>query len=241
MDRRLTHVFFDVTHTLLDVRGSVGEIYATHARAHGLPAPAEQVEAHFQAAIADLPQSLAPGLSAGEIRAREVAWWRELARRALAPFGPFPRFDAFFADVFEAFRGREAWVLRPDTASMLATLRAQGRRLGIISDMDSRIFDVLADFGLDATFDVVCLSFRCGFRKPDARLFAAALQEAGARAECSVHVGDSLRSDVQGALDAGLHAVHLDAKRSGGTPARAHVVHDLIQLPALLDRLDAEV
>ncbi len=239
MDRRLTHIFFDVTHTLLDVRGSVGEIYAAHARAHGLLAPAEQIEAQFQAAIASVPQPLAPGLNEDEIHARELAWWRELALRSLAPFGPFPRFDAFFAEVFEAFRGREVWVLRPDTATMLAELRAQGRRLGIISDMDSRLFDVLRAFGLDATFDVVCLSFRCGYRKPDRRLFAAALHQAGAPAECAAHVGDSLGSDVQGALDAGLHAVHLDATRTGGTPPRAHVVHTLTQLPALLDRLDA--
>ena len=237
MDRRLTHVFFDVTHTLLDVRGSVGEIYARCAARHGLQVEPGSVERSFQEAIAGIPQPVAPGLAEAEIQARERGWWHEVARRSLAPFGPFPDFEAFFAEVFEAFRHRDAWVLLPGVAEALRLFRTRGLRLGIISDIDSRLFDVLAAFGLEATFDVVCLSFRCGYQKPDVRLFHAALGLASVPAAQAAHVGDSLRSDVQGALGAGMHAIHLDTTRDGGAPSGAHVVHRWSDLPALLERL----
>lgn len=237
MERRLTHVFFDVTHTLLDVRGSVGEIYARCAARHGLQVEAAAVERCFQEAIAGIPQPVAPGLAETEIQARERAWWHEVARRSLAPFGPFPAFEAFFAEVFEAFRHRDAWDLLPGAAEALQILRARGLRLGIISDIDSRLFDVLAGFGLQATFDFVCLSFRCGYQKPDVRLFHAALGLAGVPAAQAAHMGDSVRSDVQGALGAGMHAIHLDTTRNGGAPPGTHVVHRWSDLPALLERL----
>lgn len=240
MEPPVRHVFFDATNTLLGVRGSVGEIYARAAAEHGLEAPAGAIEEHFQAAIQEIPQPLGSGLSDAEILRRERAWWRELAAAAMAPFGPFPRFEDFFDTVFELFRTPVAWELLPSTTETLSALRSQGRRLGIISDMDSRLLDVLAAFDLAPAFDVVCLSFHAGYRKPDRRLFEAAMSQCGGAPTRAAHVGDSVRSDIQGALAAGMHAIHLDTAHAGGTPPAAHVVHDLADLPALLDRLDSK-
>lgn len=49
-----------------------------------------------------------------------------------------------------------------------------------------------------------------GVAKPDPGIFALALERAGEGATTAVHVGDSLRADVRGALGAGLAAVHYD-------------------------------
>jgi len=49
-----------------------------------------------------------------------------------------------------------------------------------------------------------------GFRKPDKRIFNALLIEAGIPAYELMHVGDSLDSDVRGALDIGATAVYLN-------------------------------
>jgi beta-phosphoglucomutase-like phosphatase (HAD superfamily) len=62
-----------------------------------------------------------------------------------------------------------------------------------------------------------------GAEKPDPRIFAAALQAAGSRAERAVHVGDSVWFDVEGALAAGLWAVHFDPQRLCRVGAHEHV------------------
>lgn len=239
MALRVEHVFFDLTDTLLRVRGSVGEIYSRAAARYGLDAPSPAIDRSFGRAIAAIPQPVAPDLPEPEIRRREFDWWRAVARRALEPFGDFPRFEAFFAEVFELFRTQEAWEPVPGVPEVLRTLREGGRGLGIISDMDSRLFDVLADFGMADLFDPVCLSFRAGYKKPERRLFEAALQQAGVSAHAAAHVGDNLTTDVGGALDAGLIAVHFDAHQRGGAPPAAHVVGSLRELTALFDRLEA--
>ncbi|MFQ5601563.1 MAG: HAD-IA family hydrolase [Candidatus Krumholzibacteriia bacterium] len=238
MTRRLQHVFFDATDTLVRVRGCVGDIYARLAALHGLEAPSDEIEQSFQAALPAVPQDVAPGLAEDQIRTRERDWWRQVAWRAMERFGPFPGFEGFFDEVFETFRKRDAWEFVPEAPETLETLLAQGRRLGIISGMDSRLYDVLAAFGIDHYFDVVCLSFRTGYSKPDTRLFEDALLRAGATAGRSVHVGDSLTGDVQGALDAGLTALYLDPEGHPGAPPAAHAIRKLSEIPPLLERLD---
>jgi putative hydrolase of the HAD superfamily len=235
------HVFLDWTDTLLRIRGSVGRIYADLAARYDLTVAAEEIDDGFSQIVKSVPQRIEPGLPDAEIETREREWWYEIARRALAPYGAFPRFDDFFDDVFEAFRRREAWELLPHARETLEALRAQGRRLGIVSDMDSRLFDVLAVFDLEDFFEVVCLSFRVGHQKPDRRLFLDAVQRAGAVPARTAHAGDSLTSDVEGALDAGLIAIHLDENHEDNTPPQAHVIHSLADLPALLAQLDASL
>ncbi|UCE01884.1 MAG: HAD-IA family hydrolase [Candidatus Latescibacterota bacterium] len=233
------HVFLDWTNTLVRVRGSVGQIYADLARRFGLRADAQEIDDGFAAIVKAVPQRVAPGLPDAEIDVREREWWRAVASRALAPYGDFERFDEFFDEVYELFRRPEAWELLPHARQAVDALHAQGRRLGIVSDMDSRLFDLLRALELDDCFEVVSLSFRVGFQKPDPRLFADALERAGADAAQSAHVGDSLTSDVSGALEAGLAAIHFDESRAGGAPPGVHVIHSLAQLPTLLTALDA--
>jgi 2-haloacid dehalogenase/putative hydrolase of the HAD superfamily len=56
------------------------------------------------------------------------------------------------------------------------------------------------------------------FYKPDPRIFATAFKLTGWRPERVIHVGDSLHSDVGGALAAGLRS---------GWVNRAHRIHDI--------------
>jgi putative hydrolase of the HAD superfamily len=62
-----------------------------------------------------------------------------------------------------------------------------------------------------------------GAEKPDPRIFAAALQAAGSPAERAVHVGDSVWFDVEGAVAAGVRAVHFDPQRLCQDRAHEHV------------------
>jgi len=238
MSRRLTHIFFDFTNTLVRVRGSVGEVYARVARRHGLDVTATELDAHFDAAIDMTPQPVDPDLAPAEITARERLWWRELAARTLEPYGDFPGFDAFFDEVFDLFRHADAWELLPGVRESLDTLRRQGRRLGVISDMDARLYDVFDALELRDSFEFICLSFRTGYAKPDRRLYEAAIRRAGTAAAHCVHVGDSITKDVEGALAAGLLPIHL-ADHGVHTPSGAHRVGALCEIPNLLLRLEA--
>jgi putative hydrolase of the HAD superfamily len=69
---------------------------------------------------------------------------------------------------------------------------------------------------------IVLDSHVLGFGKPDLRIYQMALDAMGASPSETIHVGDSLHSDVAGALNAGIAAVHIDPLGSCGEPGHAH-------------------
>jgi putative hydrolase of the HAD superfamily len=75
-----------------------------------------------------------------------------------------------------------------------------------------------------------------GWRKPSPHIFQAALAALQADPETTVHVGDRLREDVDGAHAAGMRAIRLREHHDDPDPdQRADAVLDrLAGLPALL-------
>ena len=227
-------VFFDAVDTLFRVRGSVGGFYAAAARRHGVEADAGAIDAGFRHAMRGAPPLCFPGAAPSDIERLEQEWWHAVVRQSFAALGSFVAFDVFFAEVFEAFRTTAPWELYAGAQETAARLRAAGLRLAVVSDMDSRLPDILAAFGLSEMFEAVVLASRTGVRKHDGALFTRALEVTGARCGAVVHVGDSLRTDVAGAQMAGITPIFFDPERRGGTPPGIVAVRSLAELPRVL-------
>jgi putative hydrolase of the HAD superfamily len=107
----------------------------------------------------------------------------------------------------------------PDARPAILDARRRGLRVVAASNWDISLGDVLERIGLAPLLDGVISSAGVGARKPDGRLFGAALELAEASAAEAVHVGDSPIEDVRGALAAGLRAVlirrHESSERAG--------------------------
>ena len=67
--------------------------------------------------------------------------------------------------------------------------------------------EILRDHGILHYFDVLTFSDEVKLVKPNPRLFTACLNELNVRPENAVHVGDSYKSDVIGAIDAGMRTI----------------------------------
>jgi putative hydrolase of the HAD superfamily len=101
-------------------------------------------------------------------------------------------------------------VVHADTPEVLATLRARGFRLGVVSNADGRVPAALAAQGLAEHFSVIIDSHLVGVEKPDPRIFRLALDGCGAGPEETLFVGDIYEIDIVGARSAGLDALLLD-------------------------------
>ncbi len=102
----------------------------------------------------------------------------------------------------------------PDAKPALRELRGIGLRLVCVSNWDVSLPSVLDRCGLAGELDAVITSAATGARKPDARIFAAALAAVGCDPAEALHVGDSVTEDVAGARSAGIRALLID--RAGG-------------------------
>lgn len=149
----------------------------------------------------------------------------------------FERFDEFFDHVFRVFEDHRSWRLFPETASTLARLKARDLELGIISNFDSRLFAVMRGLGIADAFDTVTISSLAQAAKPAPQIFHIALEKHAVDPEEALHIGDSLRDDVEGAKKAGFHAVLLDRERKQ-QQADVQTITSLEELLPLLERLE---
>lgn len=97
-----------------------------------------------------------------------------------------------------------------DVPPALEQLTSQGLTLGIVSNFTANLESLMRDYGLAKYFSVWAVSAVLGAEKPDRVLFDHAVREARCEACDSVHVGDGLNADVQGARGAGWNAFLLD-------------------------------
>lgn len=239
-------VFFDAAGTLFSVKRPVAEIYLELATRYGFRPKADALQAlkaAFQRAMQDAPPPVFLVEDSAEIKRCERLWWFDVVHNVFYRVGMFERFDDFFEDVFRRFDGPELWTLYPETLDVLDDLRSRGLELGIVSNFDSRLFNVLRGLDLARRFDTVTISSVARAAKPAPAIFQLALEKHALDPEEVIHVGDSLRDDVEGAQKAGLVGVWLD--RSGKKEREpvwatraARTIATLAELSSLLDRIE---
>lgn len=98
----------------------------------------------------------------------------------------------------------------PGLPEALDRLAAAGTRLGVVSNSEGKIAELLEAVGLASRFEVIVDSGVEGVSKPDPEIFRRALERLGARPADGVYVGDIPDVDVAGARAAGLEAVLCD-------------------------------
>ena len=115
------------------------------------------------------------------------------------------------ADFRERF-GR-AVLLFPGVPELLTELRAQGYRLGIITNGSTQVQRAkIETTRLKPLVDVVVISEQEGIKKPAPEIFAHALSRLGVTAAEAIFVGDNLELDIRGGRGAGLRTIWLCAK-----------------------------
>lgn len=236
MSEQVRVVFFDAAETLFHVDGSVAEIYLRHAVRFGFhptPDSLASITQAFARAFRDAPPPVFAATEPAHIKQSERLWWFDIVHTVFYRVGMFEGFDDFFEHIFAVFEDPASWKLFPETLSTLTVLREQGIELGVISNFDSRLFPVMRGLGLTPWFDTVTISSLAHAAKPSPKIFHIAVDKHAVDPAEALHVGDSLRDDVEGATKAGLRAVLLDRKgrhTGAGVPA----IRSLEELSALL-------
>jgi putative hydrolase of the HAD superfamily len=232
MSQPIRVVFFDAAETLFHVNGSVAEIYLRHAVQFGYPARPDStalITEAFRRAFHDAPLPVFVATDSTQIKQSERLWWFDVVHNVFYRVGMFERFDEFFEHVFEVFADPVSWKLFPEVLPTLRELRSRGLELGIVSNFDSRLFNVLRGLGIADLFDTVTISSLAHAAKPSSKIFELALEQHAVEPGEAMHVGDSVRDDVEGATKAGLSAVLL-ARQGKPAPPGIPAIRTLDEL-----------
>jgi putative hydrolase of the HAD superfamily len=231
----LRALFFDAAGTLIHPARPVGELYAMVAERHGVRCEPSDLDRRFRRAFRAAPPLAFPEVRPDELRSREKAWWRAVVADVFAGI-EFPNFDAYFEDLFAFFASAAAWRVDPDAVPLLEGLRRRGLMALVVSNFDARVRPLLAALGLAPLIDHVVLSSEAGAAKPDPAIFAAALRVGRLQPSEVIHVGDTVREDLEGARAAGIRVLLVgDAALASEAPG-AVVVGRLAEVGTRVDQ-----
>lgn len=172
--------------------------------------------------------------SLGQQKGLEVerAFWKELVRRVFEKHGGLENFDSYFEHIYDVFRRKENWRVFEDVteSGLLDQLKNNGTVLGVVSNWDSRLPEILKNIGLAPYFDFILASTVVGSAKPDAAIFEEAMQRAGVSPNEACHIGDEPLADIKGARKVGIDSILIDRNdhHNGAVLTKVKSFHELV-------------
>jgi HAD superfamily hydrolase (TIGR01549 family) len=159
------------------------------------------------------------------------ARWEDRGERLLADAG-ITGAGPLVADRYNELHARAE--LYPEVAEVIATLEAR-YPIGVLSDADREHLDPSLERAHFSRLVTVC-SEDVHVYKPHVRSFLAACERLGARPGRTLYVGDSPRSDIEGARRAGLNSVWIN-RHNAPWPVEFPTALQINSLSALPPRL----
>jgi putative hydrolase of the HAD superfamily len=223
-------VLFDAGDTLLAPAPSFQGRFVAVAAEQGFPLEEAAVDAAIAAAVraAAWPDDWTDP-------ATQRDFWIGFYQDVLARLGHADDGLRLAEALFASFSDPASYRLFDDVRPALDELAGRGITLGVVSNFEPWLADILALHGIDHLFATVAISGVLGVAKPDPRIFEAALAEAGADPSATVHVGDQPANDVAASRAVGITPVLIDRFARYPEPDDAHRVEDLTGLVKLVN------
>jgi len=177
-----------------------------------------------------------------------VAVWREVLRRNATEYTrslepeKLLQMPLFLAELQRGI-SRKRLAAFPGTREVLAPLKTR-YQLAIVSDAQSAYgLSELRAVGLAEYFAPIVVSGDYGYRKPDARLFQAALTELQIRPEEAIFVGNDRFRDVHGARQVGMKTILFCPRGNSGGSLETepdYILYRYDDLPRAIEFLAAQ-
>lgn len=226
-------MFFDAGETLVHPVPSFPELFARIVREAGHDRdPADVVEAS-RAVMARFSEAARDGDLWTTTPERSREFWLGVYERMLRRLD-LPSTDGLGDALYEGFTDLDNYAAFDDVPAVLDELTDGGLRLGIVSNYEGWLEDLLAALGVRDRFPVRVISGLEGVEKPDPLIYELALGRVGLAAADVAFVGDNPEFDVDPPAALGMFPVLID--RRGRHPDHdGPRITDLHALTAVLE------
>lgn len=226
-------VFFDAGETLLGPDPSFAVVYTEVLRGRGVDLTVEDVEhtfANLSDTFTDLFRRSRSWSTSRELSRR---FWGEFYRTVLGALEIPDPDGGHFEALYRRFTRFDTYRLFPDAIPTIERLRSSGLVVGLISNFEAWLEEMLAEMKVADLLDVVTISGKEGVQKPEPEIFHRAIGRAGVDPDEALYVGDNPRDDIEGAESVGMSGVLID--RRGHHPDFAgRKIQILTELPELI-------
>lgn len=223
---RVEAVLLDAYGTLVRLDDPVGRL-AGRLAADGHRHPPDRVAAALRAEVLHYRAHHDEGYDPPSLASLRLRCAAVLAEGLGDDVPPLPRLTEILVDALR-------FDLLPDALPALDAMRDAGLRLGVVSNWDCGLGDVLDGLGVGDRFGVVATSAVVGAGKPDPAIFHHALGALGVAPSAALHCGDLPEYDCAGAAAAGVRAVLIDRDGERATAPAGWACPTIAALPELL-------
>ncbi|XP_032219533.2 haloacid dehalogenase-like hydrolase domain-containing protein 3 [Nematostella vectensis] len=221
-------ITLDATNTLFRVRGSVGYQYAKSAMDQlGYQLSAANIDKEFRKAY-KMYWTKYPNFGAAH-RITSKQWWEKVVRKTFDGNIHSEEIEAFSVHLYNHFATGDPWEVFPEVMHVLTQLKGEEVTLGVISNFDERLEQILDSLKLREFFSFILTSRKVDVCKPSPEIFRLALKMSGVHSKEALHVGDNLELDVLGASSAGFSSLLLNRQDS----SHKHVLENFKVIPNL--------
>ena len=230
-------VFFDLYGTLAGFDPSRYDIQSAACSDFGLIVTPDGILKGYAAADAYMAAENTDNPLRKRDQVARDGFFAEYERRVLAGCGIEVGTGEAFAIWQQVLRIPYSMTRFDDVQFVMDRLKIQGFILGMISNMNTDGKELAQSLGLSSYLDFSVTSAEVGLEKPHPPIFLTALKLAEVAPYEAVHVGDQLRSDVEGARNVGITPVLIDRDgnhRDFEDCPRIEALSELIELLAEL-------
>jgi len=214
---------FDAVHTILRPIPDVISAYHLAGQRHASELSKQEVKTRFRIArrqrfstFIAASQTEAGSLPSSD--AIEHQLWRDLVSDVFEDVRPI---DTLFEQLWEHFASAENWQLYDDVAACWKRLQANGDRIVVASNFDSRLLEIVASHESLGLADAVFCSAEVGYRKPDPMFYKTVQDSFGIEESDEViMIGDDFENDYVAPVRYGWKAFHLDRRATNNSDVR---------------------
>ena len=203
---KITDIFFDLDHTLWDFDANSDRAYEKLLKKYQIPIDIQT----FTAVYEPINNRYWEAYSKGEKTKDEVKYNR--LKDTFARFSQIEIPEKTVEKMAEEYLDylKEESILIDGTLEILEYLKDK-YRLHILTNGFIEIQkEKMKNSGIEHYFEYIITSEEVGKQKPHPEVFQHALKTAGTFAHKSVMIGDNFKSDILGARNVGMHAIHFD-------------------------------
>lgn len=225
-------VFFDAGETLVHPSPSFPELFARVVERAGHSVLPDDVVRASRAVTDRFSQASRADERWTTTPERSRAFWLSVYELMLGALD-LPAADGLRENLYAAFTDRSNYALFDDARPTLERLATQGYVLGLVSNFEAWLDDLLADLDVRDAFAVRVISGIEGVEKPDPRIYRLALERAGVEARDAVYVGDNPEFDIVPSAALGMFPVLIDRRGRHPDHTGTRITH-LADLPEVL-------
>lgn len=220
--RKFKVVTFDCTNTLFFFKKPPEQQYLITAKTFGLKSEnfdMNLMKVNFRKQFKEL-QISHPNFGKNSIQYNE--WWRTLVSNVFTESSREkidPKvLEPIAASLINQYKSRECWGKFEKTNELIQGLKDAGKIVGVISNFDPRLHELMIDMKVPQ-LDFVVTSYEAGFMKPNPGIFHKAIEAAGCDPSEALHIGNEVDKDYEGARSAGWNAVLISPEANAIQPS----------------------